>query len=205
MWCRRGAAKHGGSGLGPAEGGGLLLCFTRRAPRSRFGVRRLVGVVGGCSALRSLQPSLLTPGGLCAAGALEAMHKARSHQLMWRRLRAHGGCPKPHPAKAQRGARSPSARVLSSSPAITSGGGWLTPSSRQCMQPPPNLFLLPRPLIAARREQSAACPALLQWHCHRGVGQQRAGCISLLPCPTRDGCSAQPSQGGKSPFGSGVM
>lgn len=106
----------------------------------------------------------------------------------------------PQPAKAQWGRRSPSAQRLSSSPAIASSSSCLTPSSQQCMQPPADLFLLSRPLIAAPREPSVACPALLRWHCRRGVGQQRPSIVSLLPCPTHEGCSAQPSQGRKFPL-----
>lgn len=185
------------------------LRFTREAPRSCFGVCGLVGFCR-CVLLRSwgagaFPRTLLThPQGGCLPRETwrprTRLGDAMSHQLGWHRVRAHGGCPEPQPAKAQRGPQSPSARVLSSSPAVTSSGGCLTPSSLQRVQPPPDLFLLSRLLTAAGVPRSAA--VALPSRCGT------AACRRRLASPmdaNHDGCSAQPSQRRKSPFGSSVM
>lgn len=81
-------AKHGGSWLGLAEGGGLLAALHQRSPTFLFWGLQAGGVLQvsvlprsrvGCSVPQD--PSRSPPGGLPAAGALEAMHEARGHEV----------------------------------------------------------------------------------------------------------------------------
>lgn len=134
---------------------------------------------------RSPGPSLLTPGVLPATG-----HEIPPAQVVLGALSLglpkHSGNHSPLPVPKCHHLPWPSPPASSSC---------LTLSLQQRLQPPPDLFLLPRPPPAAQPMPSTVCPTLLPWHCRGGVGWHLA-----LPVPCLPGLLGTAQPGQKSPL-----